>query len=85
MNSEIERFDISEAAEQLEAMTAEVEVDKGNVIDLIRKLETRVSQGGELGLYKPDKERSGFQPHHGSPLPLRPTSIKLESGCISEP
>ncbi|KAE8286780.1 PR domain zinc finger protein 1 [Larimichthys crocea] len=40
VNSEIERFDMSEAAEQLEAMAAEAEMDKGNVIDIIKKMET---------------------------------------------
>ncbi|XP_069576255.1 PR domain zinc finger protein 1 isoform X1 [Brachyistius frenatus] len=79
VNSEIERFDMSEAAEQLEAMSAEVELDKRNVIDLIQKIETHVSglQHGARG------EDHGV--HHGSPVSLQPTSIKLESGCISEP
>ncbi|TMS12494.1 PR domain zinc finger protein 1 [Larimichthys crocea] len=91
VNSEIERFDMSEAAEQLEAMAAEAEMDKGNVIDIIKKMETHTSghQGGareqtEFSIYKA-KECSAVQLHHGSPLPLHPTSIKLESGCISEP
>ena len=82
---------MSEAAEQLEAMAAEAEMDKGNVFDLIKKMETHTSghQDGaseetELSIYKA-KECSAIQLHHGSPLPLHPTSIKLESGCISEP
>ncbi|KAM9339073.1 PR domain zinc finger protein 1 [Symphorus nematophorus] len=91
VNSEIERFDMSEAAEQLEAMAAEAEMDKGNVFDLIKKIETHTSgheegarEETELSIYKA-KECSAVQLHHGSPLPLHPTSIKLESGCISEP
>ncbi|MEQ2177572.1 hypothetical protein GOODEAATRI_004910 [Goodea atripinnis] len=39
VNSEIERFDMSEAAEQLEVIATEAEMDKGNVIDLIQKIE----------------------------------------------
>lgn len=83
---------MSEAAEQLEAMAAEAEMDKGNVIDLIKKMETHTSglQDGvreetELSIYKSAKECSAIQLHHGSSLPLHPTSIKLELGCISEP
>lgn len=82
---------MSEAAEQLEAMAAEAEMDKGNVVDLIKKMEIHTSghQDGareetERSICKA-KERSAAQLHHGSPLPLHPTSIKLESGCISEP
>lgn len=82
---------MSEAAEQLEAMAAEVEMDKGNVIDLLQKIESHVSghQGGargetEVSVYRSAQESAGVQLHHGSPLPLHPTSIKLESGCISE-
>ncbi|XP_039873889.1 PR domain zinc finger protein 1 isoform X3 [Simochromis diagramma] len=92
VNSEIERFDMSEAAEELEAMAAEVDMDKGNVTDLIQKIETRVSghrdadRGeAERTNYKSAKERSGVQLHHSSPVPLHPASIKLESSCISEP
>ena len=76
---------MSEAAEQLEAMAADAEMDKGNVFDLIKKMESRTSghheeEEDELSMYK-----SAVLPHHGSPLPLHPTSIKLESGCTSEP
>ncbi|XP_071335526.1 PR domain zinc finger protein 1 [Trachinotus anak] len=92
VNSEIERFDMSEAAEQLEAMAAEAEMDKGNVSDLIQMMETHTSghQDGtrgdtELSICKSAKECSDVQLHHGSPLPLHPTSIKLESSCMSEP
>ncbi|XP_034087568.1 PR domain zinc finger protein 1 isoform X1 [Gymnodraco acuticeps] len=85
VNAEIERFDVSEAAEQLEAMAADAEMDKGNVFDLIKKMESRTSghheeEEAELSMYK-----SAVLPHHGSPLPLHPTSIKLETGCTSEP
>lgn len=90
VNSEIERFDISEAAEQLEAMAAEAEMDKGSIIDLIHKMETHTSRqldgasgDTELSIYRSAKECSGVQ-LHGSPLHLHPASIKLESGCISE-
>lgn len=82
---------MSDAAEQLEAMAAEAEMDKGNVTDLIKKIETHTSgyEGGvreetELSIYT-SKECSANQLHHGSLLPLHPTSIKQESGCISEP
>uniref|UniRef100_UPI0037E7B44E PR domain zinc finger protein 1 n=1 Tax=Semicossyphus pulcher TaxID=241346 RepID=UPI0037E7B44E len=90
VNTEIERFDMSETAEQLEAMTAEAEMDKGNVIDLIKKMETHTSghrEGAreemELSMYKSVKAMQLL--HHGSPVPLHATNIKLESGCISEP
>lgn len=83
---------MSEAAEQLEAMAAEAGMDKGSVFDLIQKMETHTSgqQDGargeaELRVCKSAKDCSGVQLHHGSPLPLHPTSIKLESSCISEP
>nr|XP_019953012.1 PREDICTED: PR domain zinc finger protein 1-like [Paralichthys olivaceus]XP_019953013.1 PREDICTED: PR domain zinc finger protein 1-like [Paralichthys olivaceus] len=92
VNSEIQRFDMSEAANQLEAMAAETEMDKGNVIDLIQKMETHTSghqddvRGEtEPSLCKSAVEFSGVQMHHGSPLPLHPSSIKIESSCISEP
>uniref|UniRef100_A0A3Q1IES2 PR domain zinc finger protein 1 n=1 Tax=Anabas testudineus TaxID=64144 RepID=A0A3Q1IES2_ANATE len=92
VNSEIERFDMSEAAEQFEAMTEEAEMDKGNVIDLIHKMKTHTSgqhDGArgetELGIYTSAKECSVIQLHTHSPLPLHSTSIKRESGCISEP
>ncbi|XP_074471229.1 PR domain zinc finger protein 1 [Sebastes fasciatus] len=89
VNAEIEMFDMSEAAEQLEAMATEAEMDKGDVIDLIKKMETSGHHSGEegeteLSIYKSAKECSAVQLHH-SPLPLHSTSIKLESGCISEP
>lgn len=83
---------MSEAAEQLEAMAAEVEMDKGNVIDLIQQIESHVSghhdgarEENKLIVYKSAKECSGMQLHHGRPVPLHPTSIKSESGCISAP
>nr|XP_043896590.1 PR domain zinc finger protein 1-like isoform X1 [Solea senegalensis] len=92
VNSEIQRFDMSEAADQLEAMAAEAEMDNGNVTDLIQKMGTHTSGHQndtrletELSLCKSAKEFSGIQIHHGSPFPLHATSIKLESGCISEP
>ncbi|XP_023270624.1 PR domain zinc finger protein 1-like [Seriola lalandi dorsalis] len=92
VNSEIGRFDVSEAAERLEAMAAEAEMDKGNVTDLIQKMGTHTSghqdgTGGEteLSVCKSAKECSGVQLRHGSPVPLHATSIKLESSCISEP
>nr|XP_046229784.1 PR domain zinc finger protein 1 isoform X2 [Scatophagus argus] len=91
VNSEIERFDMSEAAEHLEAMAAEAEMDKGSVNDLIKKMDNHISghqdngrEETEVNIFKA-KECSAGQLHHGSPLPLHPTSIKLESGCTSEP
>ncbi|KAK2890090.1 PR domain zinc finger protein 1 isoform X1 [Channa argus] len=91
VNSEIESFDMSEAAEQLEAMAAEADIDKGNVIDLIQKLGTHTlgqhsgtRREAELDIYKPEKKCSGVKLHHDS-LPLNSTSIKLESDCISQP
>ncbi|KAK2856150.1 hypothetical protein Q5P01_004885 [Channa striata] len=78
VNSEIERFDMSEAAEQLEAMAAEAEIDKGNVIDLVQKMGTHAlghlngtAEEAELSVYKSAKK-------------LNPTSIKLESDCVSQ-
>ncbi|XP_060947740.1 PR domain zinc finger protein 1-like [Limanda limanda] len=92
VNAEIQRFDLSEAADQLEAMATEAKMDKGNVIDLIQKMKTCTSghQGDvrgetELSLCQSAEEFSGVQMHHGNHLPLHPSSIKLESSCISEP
>ncbi|KAM9703974.1 PR domain zinc finger protein 1 [Menidia menidia] len=91
VNSEIERFDMSETAEQLEVMTTEAEMDKGNIVDLIQRIKTHVSdhQNGasgerKLSVYRSAKECSSAQRHHGSPLCLKPASIKLESGYISK-
>uniref|UniRef100_A0A668A7F5 PR domain zinc finger protein 1 n=1 Tax=Myripristis murdjan TaxID=586833 RepID=A0A668A7F5_9TELE len=94
VNADIERFDMSEAAERLEAMAAEAKLDKGNVIGLIKEMEAQTSghqDGAEgenmflkLSIYKSAKESSALQLHPSSPLPLRPASIKLELGCISE-
>lgn len=86
VNTEIERFDTSEAAEQLEAMAAEAEMLTENVTDLIKKMETLTS-GHESGIRVENEQSiySAAQLHHGSPLPLHPSSIKLESGYISEP
>ncbi|XP_015224959.1 PREDICTED: PR domain zinc finger protein 1-like isoform X1 [Cyprinodon variegatus] len=42
VNSEIERFDMSEAAEQLDVMATDTETNKGNVIDLIQKIENNI-------------------------------------------
>ncbi|XP_039982119.1 PR domain zinc finger protein 1 isoform X2 [Xiphias gladius] len=92
VNSEIERFDVSDAAEQLEAMATEAKMDKGKLTDLIQKMESHTSghQDGargetELSICKLGQECSGVQLHRSGPLPLHPASIKLESNCISEP
>lgn len=81
---------MSEAAEELEAMSAEVEMDKGTVIDLIQKIENHVSTlrdaargKTEPSIYRSAKESTGAQPHHNSPI-LNQASIKVESGCISD-
>lgn len=81
---------MSETAEQLEAMAAEAEVDKGNIIDLIKSMENHASCNGkgareevELNMYKSAKAVQLL--NHQSSLPLHATNIKLESGCISEP
>lgn len=82
VNAEIERFDVSEAAEQLEAMAAEAQTLNGNVTDLIKKMETLTS-GNESGVTVENKwsvRSASQQQHHGGPLPLHPSSIKLESG-----
>ncbi|KAF7653717.1 hypothetical protein LDENG_00079060 [Lucifuga dentata] len=95
VNADIDRFDMSEAAERLEAMAVEAKLDKGNVTELIQTIETHTSgyQGGaggetissEMSIYKPTKESFALQQRHRNPLPLHPASIKLESGCISQP
>ncbi|KAM6991826.1 PR domain zinc finger protein 1 [Tautogolabrus adspersus] len=90
VNSEIERFDMSETAEQLEAMAAEAELDKGNVTELIKTMEVHTSGHQEdareetkLSMYT--QAKAVHLLHHGSPLPLHATNIKLESGCTAEP
>ncbi|MEQ2193561.1 hypothetical protein XENOCAPTIV_003709, partial [Xenoophorus captivus] len=91
VNSEIERFDMSEAAEQLEVIATEAEMDKGNVIDLIQKIENdalslqdAASGKAELNISRSARECIGAQMHYHSPIDLQPTSIKLESGYVSE-
>uniref|UniRef100_A0A3Q2Q2G2 PR domain zinc finger protein 1 n=2 Tax=Fundulus heteroclitus TaxID=8078 RepID=A0A3Q2Q2G2_FUNHE len=88
VNSEIERFDMSEDADRLEVMATEAEMDKGNVIDLIQKIENIALslQDVARGRAKLSISRSatGAQMRYHSPVVLKPTSIKLESGCISE-
>ncbi|MED6242598.1 hypothetical protein ATANTOWER_007055, partial [Ataeniobius toweri] len=91
VNSEIERFDMSEAAEQLEVIATEAEMDKGNVIDLIQKIENdalslqdAASGKAELNISRSARECIGAQMHYHSPIVLQPTSIKLESGYVSE-
>ncbi|KAM9798619.1 PR domain zinc finger protein 1 [Neosynchiropus ocellatus] len=83
VNSEIERFDLSEAAEQLEAMTPETKMDKVDVMELMQNMEDQTSGqwDGALGT----NDLGTFKPGEKGSLPLRPTSIKLESGCMSEP
>lgn len=82
---------MSEAAEQLEAMAAEAEMHRGNVTEVIKKMETLTSGYGgdvreqtELSIYTA-KETSPNQLHFGSSLPLQPSGIKMESGYVSEP
>lgn len=75
---------MSEAAEQLEAMAAEAQMLTGNGIDLIKKMETLTS--GHESVMRVENEQSIYaQLRHSSSLPLHPSSIKLESGYISEP
>lgn len=81
---------MSEAAEQLEAMAAEAKADMGDAAELVKKIkahsgyEAGVREGTELSFYM-QKECSANQLHRGNLLPLHSTSIKQESGCISEP
>lgn len=84
VNSEIERFDLSEAAEQLEVMVAEVKMDKGNIIDLIHEIETRVSSLQDSARGKTELSKGMCWCSAASRQFLRPTNIKLESGSISE-
>ncbi|XP_061842774.2 PR domain zinc finger protein 1 [Nerophis lumbriciformis] len=83
VNSEIERFDVSEAAEQLEAITAEAKLNKEDVLDLIQRIDSRISgqQDSAFNLFESAKKGLLLLPR----LPLHPSSIKLESGCMSEP
>lgn len=75
---------MSEAAEQLEAMAAEAEMLKGNITDIIKKMET-LTPDNEMGARVESEQSicSAAQLHRGGPLPLHPSSIKLESGYIS--
>ncbi|XP_054617916.1 PR domain zinc finger protein 1 [Dunckerocampus dactyliophorus] len=83
VNAEIERFDTSEAAEQLEAMMVEAKLDKGDVLDLIQRMDSRTSgqQDGATEAF----ELFELAKKSLLLLPLHPSSIKLESGCMSEP
>ncbi|XP_061126019.1 PR domain zinc finger protein 1 isoform X1 [Syngnathus typhle] len=88
VNAEIERFDVSEAAEQLEAMAAEAKMDKRDVLHLIQTLDARSSEqldGALAAVELFELANEGLQICLGSPLPLRPRRIKQESGCMSEP
>ncbi|XP_077443905.1 PR domain zinc finger protein 1 isoform X3 [Stigmatopora argus] len=89
VNSEIESFDVSEEAEHLEAMAAEAKMDKRDVLDLIQRMDTRPfsrqDRATEVSeLFDSVKRVSLMQIHHGSPLPLHPSTIKRESGSMSE-
>ncbi|KAM4600970.1 PR domain zinc finger protein 1 [Polymixia lowei] len=94
VNADIERFDLSEAAERLEALAADAELDKGDVINLAKEMEMQTSgcqggAGGEatalaLSFHKTAKESSVIRLHRGSLVPLRPASIKQESGYVAE-
>lgn len=82
---------MSEAAEQLEVMATEGEIEKGHVIDLIQKIENDilslqdVAKGKvELSISRSATACTPAQMNYHSPKVLRPTSIKLESGCISD-
>ncbi|NP_001265739.1 uncharacterized protein LOC101173518 [Oryzias latipes] len=90
-NCEIERFDSSEAAEQLEVLSAGIDMERGNIFDLIKKIQTGVLSHlegvegeTELSLCKSAKKSCEGQLHRISPLCLNPSRIKLESGCVSE-
>lgn len=82
---------MSEAAERLEAMAAEAKADKGDAAELVQRIkvsssyEVGIREGTELSFFL-QKERSANQPHRSNNLLLRhSTSIKQESGYISEP
>lgn len=83
VNSEIERFDMSEAAERLEAMAVEADMDKGNVFEIIKKMEIvgQIDSKNDLSVYKSPKECASVL---RSPLPLHSNGIKQETGCVSE-
>ncbi|XP_072302730.1 PR domain zinc finger protein 1-like [Eucyclogobius newberryi] len=72
VNAEIERFDVSETAERLEAMAVEVDLEKGNVYELIRKME----QSQQTDVYKSSR---GGESVLQCVLPRPPNSIKQES------
>ncbi|XP_067088237.1 PR domain zinc finger protein 1-like [Osmerus mordax] len=93
VNAEIDRFELSEAAERLETMAVEAEMEKGSIGTLIqeRELVTSSHQGctGEtLSLehngYEVARKSSVLRLHHSGTLPHDPTNIKQEKGCSSE-
>lgn len=61
---------MSEAAEQLEAMAAEAEMLKGNITDIIKKMET-LTPDDEMAARVESKRSicSAAQLHCGGPLP----------------
>lgn len=86
INAEIDSFDLSEAAERLEAMVEEADVEKGDIgvtsghqggADGIRSL--------ERSIYRAASEFSVLRLYDRSPLPLHPASIKQESGHTADP
>ncbi|XP_056150759.1 PR domain zinc finger protein 1 [Lampris incognitus] len=91
VNAEIERFDMSEAAEQLEVLATESEPDKRDFVSFMKELERQTSSiRGEsvssgMSIDGTVEESSAHWTHHNSPVHFHPASIKLESDYISEP
>ncbi|XP_068198182.1 PR domain zinc finger protein 1 isoform X2 [Antennarius striatus] len=83
VNCQIERFDMSEAAEQLEVMATEAEMDNGIIKDLINRMKTHTS--GHQGGAREETQMSVYEADRGSPLLLHSAGIKVESSCMSEP
>ncbi|KAM6954580.1 PR domain zinc finger protein 1 [Aplochiton taeniatus] len=88
VNDKIDRFDLSEAAERLEAVAAEAELEKGSVIRLLQEMEPMsCGEASKLdeGIYRAAKESSVLQQYNSSPLPMHPSSIKQELEYTFEP
>ncbi|KAG7263659.1 hypothetical protein CRUP_037991 [Coryphaenoides rupestris] len=88
VDCEIERFDLSEAAERLEALAADAGLGGVDLIGLMEEAGARGKGDGEGGLfemshYQAAVETLAFRSYGDgltpSPAPFRPVSVKLES------
>ncbi|CAL8317922.1 unnamed protein product [Merluccius merluccius] len=87
VDCEIERFDLSEAAERLEALAVDAGLDAGvDVVSLMKEVE-ECEEGGplEMSRYRVAMETLALRTYRGGPAPCRPVNVKLESAVYQSP